>query len=448
MEKKRCQVCDGPVVNGRCKLCGMPYRNDETLYHLNENRSDHYRHATSRARAIMRQEEIPLGDKKAGSAAYKTGTGTGVAGAGNKYDQKTGTGSSKSLAGAGTGNFYNKGSVKAGSTYGGSTGAAKNGNKVSVPAGNYNSKSRQSTAGTYSTAAKKSSVYTQKPVKKKKGSLQTGLIYIILIVWALTTIYPILWVIMNSFKDKKHIMSDAFSLPFGDLFTLGNYAEAFEKVDILSAYRNSIIISGAVAVLVILMAGMASFALVRYRFRLNKTLYSLVIAAMMFPVFSTIIPVFRMEYGWGLAGSGNVWLSLISVILPQTAGNLAFAMVVLTGYMKGLPIELEEAAFMEGCNAYQIFFKVIMPLTKPSFATVGIFSFLWSYNDLFTQQFFLRNKEEWAITRLLLEISSREGTNYGLMAAVVTLVVVPLLIVYVCLQKYIIKGMTAGAVKG
>ena len=64
MEKKRCQVCDGPVVNGRCKLCGMPYRNDETLYHLNENRSDHYRHATGRARAIMRQEEIPLGDRR------------------------------------------------------------------------------------------------------------------------------------------------------------------------------------------------------------------------------------------------------------------------------------------------------------------------------------------------------------------------------------------------
>lgn len=284
--------------------------------------------------------------------------------------------------------------------------------------------------------------------KKRKISLQTGLIYIALIVWALTTIYPILWVIMNSFKDKKHIMSDAFSLPVGELFTMSNYQDAFEKVDILSAYKNSIIISGAVAVLVILLAGMASFALVRYHFRLNHTMYSLVIAAMMFPVFSTIIPVFRMEYGWGLAGSGNVGLSLLSVILPQTAGNMAFAIVVLTGYMRGLPIELEEAAFMEGCNAYQIFLKVVMPLTKPSFATVGIFSFLWSYNDLFTQQFFLRNKEEWAITRLLLEISSKEGTNYGLMAAVVTLVVVPLLIVYVCLQKYIIKGMTAGAVKG
>ena len=211
MEKKRCQVCDGPVVNGRCKLCGMPYRNDETLYHLNENRSTHYRHATSRAQAIMRQEEIPLGDKKAGSAAYKTGTGTGVAGAGNKYDQKTGTGSSKSLAGAGTGNFYNKGSVKAGSTYGGSTGAAKNGNKVSVPAGNYNSKSRQSTAGTYSAAAKKSSVYTQKPVKKKKGSLFGWLMVLVIICASLPEI-------RDSLKDS---LAPILEEEFGDMFGSG-----------------------------------------------------------------------------------------------------------------------------------------------------------------------------------------------------------------------------------
>ena len=102
---------------------------------------------------------------------------------------------------------------------------------------------------------------------------------------------------------------------------------------------------------------------------------------------------------------------LLSCALPQIAGNLAFAIVVLSGYIKGLPVELEEAAYMEGCNAYQIFFKVIMPLTKPSFATVGIFSFLWSYNDLFTQTFFLRFPAHWAITRLLNEISGRQGTD-------------------------------------
>ena len=169
---------------------------------------------------------------------------------------------------------------------------------------------------------------------------------------------------------------------------------------------------------------------------------------MMFPIYATIIPVYTLETTMGIANTSSWLLSMLSVILPQIAGNLAFAIIVLTGYIKALPIELEEAAYMEGCNAYQIYFKVIMPLTKPSFATVAIFSFLWSYNDLFTQMFFLRRPEMRAITRLLNELTSQEGTNYGLMAAAVTLVVVPLVIVYIFLQKYIIKGMTAGAVKG
>ena len=285
-------------------------------------------------------------------------------------------------------------------------------------------------------------------MKKKKFSLGMPLVYLLLIVWALTTIYPLIWVVMNSFKDKKQIVSNSFALPFGGLFTLDNYEKAINKFSIFTAYRNSLIISCTVAAVVILFAGLASYALVRYKFRGSNLMNSLVIAAMMFPVFATIIPVFRMESSWGIVNTNNIWLALLSCALPQIAGNLAFAIVVLSGYIKGLPVELEEAAYMEGCNAYQIFFKVIMPLTKPSFATVGIFSFLWSYNDLFTQTFFLRFPNHWAITRLLSEISGKQGTDYGLMAAAVSLIVVPLIVVYVCLQKYIIKGMTAGAIKG
>lgn len=285
-------------------------------------------------------------------------------------------------------------------------------------------------------------------MKKKKFSLGMPLVYLLLIVWALTTIYPLIWVVMNSFKDKKQIVSNSFALPFGGLFTLDNYEKAINKFSIFTAYRNSLIISCTVAAVVILFAGLASYALVRYKFRGSNLMNSLVIAAMMFPVFATIIPVFRMESSWGIVNTNNLWLALLSCALPQIASNLAFAIVVLSGYIKGLPVELEEAAYMEGCNAYQIFFKVIMPLTKPSFATVGIFSFLWSYNDLFTQTFFLRFPNHWAITRLLSEISGKQGTDYGLMAAAVSLIVVPLIVVYVCLQKYIIKGMTAGAIKG
>ncbi|MDE7330778.1 MAG: carbohydrate ABC transporter permease [Lachnospiraceae bacterium] len=285
-------------------------------------------------------------------------------------------------------------------------------------------------------------------MKKNKFSLSSVIIYILLIIWSLTTIYPIIWVIQNSFKGKDKILADSFSLPLGELFTMANYRKAFGSLNILGAYKNSIFISTVVAFTVLMLAGMASFALVRYSFKLKGALHSLVIAGMMFPVFATVIPVYNMQAKWGITNTSNWGLTMLSVILPQVAGNLSFAIVVLTGFIKGLPVELEEAAFMEGCNAFQIFFKVVVPLTKPSFATVAIFSFLWSYNDLFTQMFYLRTQKMYGITVLLNRLTSQEGTNYGLMAAAVTLVVVPVVIVYIFLQKYIIKGMTAGAIKG
>lgn len=284
--------------------------------------------------------------------------------------------------------------------------------------------------------------------KKKQISPQMILIYVVLILWSATTIYPIIWVVMNSFKTKTDILSNSFAIPMGELFTTANYRTAFDRLDIFSAYRNSIIISTIVAISVVLLAGMASFALVRYDFKMKKLLNSLVIAGMMFPVFATIIPVFRILNRLHMVNTDKLWLSLLCVILPQIAGNMSFAIVVLTGYIRSLPIDLEEAAYIEGCNAFQIFFKVVVPITKPSFATVAIFSFLWSYNDLFTQMFMLRLPQHRAITRLLSELTSQEGTNYGLMAAAVALVVIPVLIVYIFLQKYIIKGMTAGAIKG
>ena len=285
-------------------------------------------------------------------------------------------------------------------------------------------------------------------VKKRKLSVSQGLIYLVLSVWALSTIYPFFWVIVNSFKEKRYIRSDTFALPLGEMFTLDNYRTAFERVDILGAYRNSLIISITVTAVVVLLAGFAAYAMARYRFRGRRALQVLIIASMMFPVFSTIIPVFRMLYSWGLVRFESVFYSLLCVSLPQIAGNLSFAIVVLTGYIRSIPVEMEEAAYLEGYNVFQIFFRIVWPLGRPSFATVAIFTFLWSYNDLFTQMFFLRNKRTYSITRLLAEISSQAGVNYGLMVAAVVLVVVPVLLVYILLQKNIIKGMTVGALKG
>ena len=283
---------------------------------------------------------------------------------------------------------------------------------------------------------------------KKKFSAGYAVIYVFLTIWALTTIFPLAWSVMNSFKDKKKIYSNSFSLPVGDAFSLDNYRNIFANYDILRAYRNSFIISGTVAAVVILLAGMAAYILCRYSFRGKSLLMLLLYAGMMFPIYSTIIPVLRMQASWGIVNSPSVAKNLLSVILPQIAGNMSFAIIVLSGYIRTLPVELEEAAFLEGCNMFQTYFRIVFPLCKPSMVTVGIFSFLWSYNDLFTQMFFLRTKENWAITILLNNIASKEGVNYGALFSSVTLIVIPVLIVYIFLNKYIIKGMTVGAIKG
>lgn len=284
---------------------------------------------------------------------------------------------------------------------------------------------------------------------RKKVSPAKLVTYVVLIFWALTTLYPFVWVILNSFREKGLIRKDSFSIPLpGSGFTTANYEKAMDRFDFGNAYMNSLLVSIAVTIAVVIIAGLAAYGLVRFKFKLRGVCYSLIMAGMMFPVFSTIIPVFRMEAAWGIASSGNRWLSLVAVILPQIAGNLCFAIIVLMGFIESVPIELEESAYVDGCNVFQVYFHIIIPAAKSSFATVAIFSFLWSYNDLFTQNFFLRVPKEKTITLLLNEISSQAGVDYGLMASSVVLIVVPVLVVYVLLQKHIVKGLTAGAIKG
>ena len=285
-------------------------------------------------------------------------------------------------------------------------------------------------------------------MERKKAPVSKIVTYVVLSLWALTTIYPFIWVILNSFRKKGLIISDSFSLPIGEAFTWENYLTAWERSDFKNAYLNSFVISGTVTLVVVILAGLAAYGMVRYTFRGKGLLYSLIMAGMMFPVFSTIIPVFRLEAVLGIAGTGKRALSLLAVILPQIAGNLCFSIIILMGFIQSVPIELEESAYLDGCSVFGIYFHIIIPAAKSSFATVAIFTFLWSYNDLFTQSFFLRYPQERAITGLLNEISSQAGVNYGLMAASVVLVVIPVLVVYVMLQKHIIKGLTAGAIKG
>jgi raffinose/stachyose/melibiose transport system permease protein len=281
----------------------------------------------------------------------------------------------------------------------------------------------------------------EKTIGRKRFPVGQTIAHLILVFWALTTIFPFLWVALSSLKPSLEIVSSPFGLPANA--SAQNYINALDRFNIPKAYLNSLILSGSVTLVVMILGSLAAYGIARYRFKGKAFLNALLVASMMFPAFSVIIPVFRIVRGLNLVDN------IFGVALPQMGGNLSFAMIVLIGYIRSMSNEIEEAAFIEGCNIFQIFFRVVVPLIRPALATVSIFTFVWSYNDLFTQLFFLRNPESFAITRLLNEFSVTQGLpDYGLLAAAIVMVVLPVLLVYVFLQKNIIKGMTAGAVKG
>jgi raffinose/stachyose/melibiose transport system permease protein len=166
---------------------------------------------------------------------------------------------------------------------------------------------------------------TKKANRKKKISIASIVIYILLIIWAFTTIFPFVWVVDNSFKPSREVVNSTFSLP--KEFTIDNYLNAFGKQNILISYKNSLIISGSVTIAAMLLAAMMAFAMTRYRFKGKAIVNSLIVSSLMFPAFSTIIPVFKMMTNFGFLNNP------ISVILPQVAGNLSFATVVMMGFL-------------------------------------------------------------------------------------------------------------------
>ncbi|MDR0269383.1 carbohydrate ABC transporter permease [Paenibacillus sp.] len=275
---------------------------------------------------------------------------------------------------------------------------------------------------------------------KKRFKFGTAFMYFVLTAWSLTTIYPLFWIFNNSFKVSRDVMNKSFSLALNPV--LVNYTTAFDRINIGRSYLNSIIMSGSTVILVLLFGGLAAYVLSRFNFRGKKIMYSILYATLLVPAFATVVPVYELLIKTKLV---NTYLGLI---LPQTAGNLTFAILVIAGYMATIAKELEEAAFIDGCNRWQMFLKIFMPVSRPVFASVTIFVFLWSYNDLFSALIFVNKESVRPIVALLNEISSQYGTDFGLMATAVTLTVLPILLIYLFVNKFIEQGLTEGAVKG
>ncbi|KAI4442655.1 carbohydrate ABC transporter permease [Schaedlerella arabinosiphila] len=265
-----------------------------------------------------------------------------------------------------------------------------------------------------------------------------------LIVIFIAYMFPFLMVVINSLKQKRDIIKS----PFSWLFTIkglsfDNFVKAFTQMDFLNAFKNSLIVTVSATALVTLFAAMLAYYIVRHKNWISKITFALMVASMIIPFQAIMIPLVSI-YG----GTLNILNHRLTLIFMHTGFSMAMSVFMFHGFINGnIPIALEEAAYIDGCTHSQTFFKIVFPLLKPIISTMVILNALAFWNDFLLPSLVLTDKE---LLTLPLSTYSFYGTysaDYGTIMAGLLLCVVPILILYVVLQKQIINGVVAGAVK-
>lgn len=256
--------------------------------------------------------------------------------------------------------------------------------------------------------------------------------------------FPFLMVIINSLKQKRDIIKN----PFSWLFTIkglsfDNFVKAFTQMDFLNAFKNSLIVTVSATALVTILAAMLAYYIVRHNNRISKITFALMVASMIIPFQAIMIPLVSI-YG----GTLNLLNHRLTLIFMHTGFSMAMSVFMFHGFIKGnVPVALEEAACIDGCSHTRTFFQIVLPLLKPIISTMVILNALAFWNDFLLPSLVLTDKK---LLTLPLSTYSFYGTysaDYGTIMAGLLLCVLPILILYVVLQKQIIGGVVAGAVK-
>ena len=283
----------------------------------------------------------------------------------------------------------------------------------------------------------------EKAAKAKKRN--HAIMIIILILLFILFIMPFILVIINVFKTKADIVSDPLALIGAHGFTMQNFPEAMAKMNFWNVFKNSLIITIISTVLTIFVSAMASFVIVRNgKWKFCSGLFALMVASMVIPFQVLMVPLVSV-YG-GIFGVLNHRLTLI---LMHTGFSVSMATFMFHGAIHtNIPLELEEAALIDGCSRWQTFWKVVFPLLKPTIATVAIIDAMAFWNDYLLPSLVLTDKALYTIPIATQAFYGTYSTDIGLVMAALLLAMLPILILYLFLQKYIVAGVTSGAVKG
>lgn len=275
----------------------------------------------------------------------------------------------------------------------------------------------------------------------KKGS-KNWILYVILILLTIIFLFPIAIVLMNSFKGQLYISTSPFSIPFGETFvSFSNYVNGFVKIDFGKAFLYSLFITVASVAAIVLFCSMTAWYITRLKNKLTKFLYYLFVFSMIVP-FQMIM--FVLSKVTDTLHLGNP-LGIIFVYLGFGAGLAVF---MFSGFVKGIPIEIEEASMIDGCNPIQSFFIVVFPILKPISITIAILNTMWIWNDYLLPTLVLSSKYR-TIPMAIQYLKGGYGSkDMGALMAMLVLAIIPIIIFYLTCQKYIVKGVVAGAVKG
>ncbi|MFZ5969764.1 MAG: carbohydrate ABC transporter permease [Bacillota bacterium] len=250
---------------------------------------------------------------------------------------------------------------------------------------------------------------------------------------------PFFLVLINSFKTTQEFISNPIALP-GGLNTL-NYINAFKRMQFSKAFMNSFIVTVCSVVLITLFSSMMAYAIVRFKGKVNQVLFIIMVSSMIIPFQAIMIPLVKIYGSIGMLN--NKW----ALIYMYMGFGTALAVFIYHGFIKSIPLELEEAAMIDGCTRIQAFFRVVFPLLKPTTMTIVILNVLWIWNDFLLPSLVLMTPSERTLPLSTYYFFGTYTVDYGLLMAGLMMTIIPVIVVYIFTQKHIIKGVMQGSIK-
>lgn len=267
------------------------------------------------------------------------------------------------------------------------------------------------------------------------------IIQIIVLLVALIWILPLYIIVNYSFKTKKELyLESPLALPKG--FNLTNYQTAFEKLNLSTTFVNTALYTIISVIILALLCGAAAWAIARRKSKFFKFAYIYFIVGILIPAQALFLPIYIVGYKTGLVNTR------IGVILMFIATNISFGVFLMTSFMSTVPVELEEAARIDGCSVYRTYFSIVMPLLRPAMATLIIMQSFQIWNDYLMSSLYVSTNKLKTMTVAIQSLFSQQTSDYSTAFAAIVLSVLPIMILFICLQKNFIKGITMGAVKG